>query len=265
MEQKQSLQGRVILVGAGPGDPELITVRGLTELRKCDMVVYDHLVSAELLKEIPPHAEAVYVGKKAGKHIKSQEEINAFLLENARQGKTVVRLKGGDPFIFGRGGEECLYLREHGIPYEVVPGVSAMSAVPTYAGIPLTHRDVSSSFVVVTGHENPEKGDLQIDWKTVAEMGGTLVIFMGVLNLPSIAAQLIRYGRSPETPVAVIRWGTIAEQLTIEGTLGTIVQQIQEQNLRPPGLVVIGEVVALRGKLQWFETVLKQKENPKLV
>ena len=243
MEQKQSLQGRVILVGAGPGDPELITVRGLTELRKCDMVVYDHLVSTELLKEIPPHAEAVYVGKKAGKHIKSQEEINAFLLENARQGKTVVRLKGGDPFIFGRGGEECLYLREHGIPYEVVPGVSAMSAVPTYAGIPLTHRDVSSSFVVVTGHENPEKGDLQIDWKT-SEMGGTLVIFMGVLNLPSIAACFDTI-RTLENTGVVIRWGTIAERLTIEERWVRSYSRYRSRICVRRGCILIA--VALRG------------------
>ncbi|MFB3785796.1 MAG: uroporphyrinogen-III C-methyltransferase [bacterium] len=246
--------GRVYLVGAGPGDPGLLTVRGLELLRRAEVVVYDHLVSREILDLAPPQARRVYVGKISGKHTCPQEEINTLLLDEARQGYQVVRLKGGDPFIFGRGGEECLFLYDHGIPFEVVPGVSAVSAVPAYAGIPLTSRDYSTAFVAVTGHEHNQKEKLQVDWATIARMDATLVVFMGILSIRSICDELRRHGRPPETPAAVIRWGTTTEQETITGTLSTIADQVEQSRLRPPGLIVIGEVVRLREKLNWFET-----------
>lgn len=245
--------GRVYLVGAGPGDPGLLTVRGLELLRRAEAIVYDHLVSGEILDLAPPQARRVYVGKIAGKHTLSQDEINALLLDEARRGSLVVRLKGGDPFIFGRGGEECLFLRDHGIEFEVVPGVSAVSAVPAYAGIPLTSRDYSTAFIAVTGHEHNEKERPQVDWSLLARLDATLVVFMGILSLRSICEELLRYGRSPNTPVAVIRWGTTMEQETITGTLATIADQVEQTRLRPPGLIVIGEVVRLREKLAWFE------------
>ncbi len=245
--------GRVYLVGAGPGDPGLLTVRGLELLRRAEVVVYDHLVSREILDLAPPQARRIYVGKISGKHTCPQEEINTLLLDEARQGYQVVRLKGGDPFIFGRGGEECLFLYDHGIPFEVVPGVSAVSAVPAYAGIPLTSRDYSTAFVAVTGHEHNHKEKPQVDWATIARLDATLVVFMGILSIRSICDELLRHGRPPETPAAVIRWGTTAEQETLTGTLAAIADQVEQNRLRPPGLIVIGEVVRLREKLNWFE------------
>jgi len=248
-----STNGRVILVGAGPGDPGLISVKGAGALRRADTVVYDHLISKDLLNYTPKQCQMIYVGKIAGKHTMPQELINQLLVDEAREGKTVVRLKGGDPFIFGRGGEECLFLKENGIEYEVVPGISATSAVAAHAGIPLTHRRVSTSYIVLTGHEPSDPGRVDVNWKTVAEMAGTLVIFMGVKTLPQTTAELIKYGRDPHTPVAVIRWGTMPEQQTIVGTLETIAEQVEEAGLKPPGLIVVGEVVRLREKIKWFE------------
>jgi uroporphyrinogen III methyltransferase / synthase len=244
--------GRVYLVGAGPGDPGLMTVRGLEALRRARVVVYDRLVNPALLDEAPPHALRVFAGKHAGAHCLPQAQINALLIEHAREGGVVVRLKGGDPFVFGRGGEEGLALGEAGIPFEVVPGVSAAVAVPAYAGIPVTHRGLGSSFAVVTGHEDPDKGSEAVDWKRLATAVDTLVVLMGLRSLPRIAATLLANGRAPETPVALIRWGTTEAQETVTGTLGDIVERAERGGLTPPVLAVVGPVVGLRDRLDWF-------------
>lgn len=242
--------GLVYLVGAGPGDPGLITVRGLACLRRADVVVADYLADARLVQEAPPHAERIFLSWEAGR----QEKINALLVDRARAGKTVVRLKGGDPFVFGRGGEEALYLREHGVAFEVVPGITAAVAVPAYAGIPVTHRGIASTFAAITGHEDPTKPESGIDWTAFAHGIGTLIFFMGAKNLPFIIQKLIEHGRSPETPIALIQWGTTASQRTLTGTLETIVAVAQSEALTRPVLIVIGEVVRLREQLNWFET-----------
>ena len=242
--------GKVYLVGAGPGDPGLLTVRGLELLRKAEVVVYDRLVNPVLLEYAAPEATRVFAGKLTGSHSLSQEEINRLLINHARRGKQVIRLKGGDPFVFGRGGEEAEVLAEAGIPFEIVPGVSSAVAVPAYAGIPLTHRNLSSSFAVITGHEC-SKAEPSVDWGRLATAVDTLVVLMGLKNLPRIVANLLAHGRSPQTPVAVIRWGTTDLQETVTGTLGDIVDKAV--TVRPPVVLVIGEVVSLREKLRWFE------------
>jgi len=244
--------GRVYLVGAGPGDPGLMTVRGIEVLRRARVVVYDRLVNPALLDEAPPRALRVFAGKHAGAHCLPQARINALLVEHARAGGFVVRLKGGDPFVFGRGGEEALALAEAGIPFEIVPGVSAAVAVPAYAGIPVTHRGLGSSFAIVTGHEDPDKGAESVDWARLATAVDTLVVLMGLRSLPRIAATLMAHGRAPETPVALIRWGTTEAQETVTGTLGDIVARAQHAGLAPPALAVIGPVVGLRDRLDWF-------------
>jgi uroporphyrinogen III methyltransferase / synthase len=245
--------GRVYLVGAGPGDPGLMTVRGLEVLRRADVVVYDRLVNPALLDEAPPGALRLFAGKRAGGHCLPQGEINARLIEQARLGRCVVRLKGGDPFVFGRGGEEALALTEAGIPFEVVPGVSAAVAVPAYAGIPVTHRGLSSSFAVVTGHEDPTKDHVAVDWGRLANSVDTLVVLMGAQSLPRIAAELVGHGRSPGTPVALIRWGTTEAQEVVVSTLGAVVTGARAARIAPPTLAIIGEVVRLRERLAWFE------------
>jgi len=245
--------GTVYLVGAGPGDPGLLTVRGLELLRKADVVIYDRLVNPALLDEAPPEALSIFAGKLTGEHPLPQEQINALLITHARRGRRVVRLKGGDPFVFGRGGEEAEALVEAGIPFEVVPGVSSAVAVPAYAGIPLTHRKLSSSFAVVTGHEDGCKEKPAVDWARLATAVDTVVVLMGVRSLPKIVATLLAHGRAQETPVALIRWGTTEVQETITGTLADIVDRAQEAGLQPPVVAVIGEVVKLRDHLRWFE------------
>jgi uroporphyrinogen III methyltransferase/synthase len=245
--------GKVYLIGAGPGDPGLITLKGLECLKKSDVVVYDHLANEELLAEVPAESERIYVGKKGGEHTLSQGTINALLIEKAQAGKVVSRLKGGDPFIFGRGGEEAEALFEAGIPFEVVPGVSSAVAAPAYAGIPLTHRDYTSTVALITGHEDPHRETSRIFWDKISTGAGTLVFLMGVGNLSAIASSLIRHGRSPQTPVAVIRWGTLPTQETLTGTLADIAALAQAHQLKPPAIIVVGEVVALREKLNWFE------------
>ena len=245
--------GRVFLVGAGPGDPGLLTLKGLAALEQAHVVVYDHLIGRDLLGLAPETAERIYVGKEAGAHSRSQEEINRLLAERALQGKTVVRLKGGDPFIFGRGGEEAEYLAARSIPFEVVPGVSSATAVPAYAGIPLTYRGVASSFVVLTGHEDPTKEGSSTRWAEVARGVDTLVFLMAMTNLQLIARRLIEHGRSPKDPAALIRWGTTADQETVVGTLGTIVADAERARLTPPAILVVGEVVRLRERAAWFE------------
>jgi uroporphyrinogen III methyltransferase/synthase len=246
--------GKVFLVGAGPGDPGLITVTGLERIREADVIVYDRLVSARLLEHARVDAELIYVGKLPDADDgHDQDSINRTLIEQARQGRNVVRLKGGDPFVFGRGGEEAEALRDAGIPFEVVPGITSAIAVPAYAGIPVTHRGVASSFAVVTGHEDPAKEETAIDWAHLATAVDTLVFLMGVKNLPDIVARLTEHGRSPQTPVAVIQWGTRPEQRTVTGTLADIAGVVEAAGLRPPAITVVGEVVRLRETISWFE------------
>jgi len=245
--------GRVYLVGTGPGDPGLLTVRGLDVLRSAEVVVYDRLVNPVLLDLVPVEALRIYVGKLTEHHCLPQSDINAILVSHARRGHSVVRLKGGDPFIFGRGAEEADALAHAGIAFEVVPGVSAAVGVPAYAGIPLTHRKLSSSFAVVTGHEDPAKDMSGVDWSRLATAVDILVILMGVKNLPAIAEQLVAHGRSPDTPVALVRWGTTDAQETIVGRLAEIPRLAAHVGLRPPVLAVVGQVVTLRERLHWFE------------
>ena len=242
--------GTVYLVGAGPGDPGLMTVRGLELLRRAEVIVYDQLVNSALLEEAPSTAERIFVGKQAGRHCIAQAEINGVLIRYARLGHAVVRLKGGDPFVFGRGGEEAETLADAGIPFEIVPGVSSAVAVPAYAGIPLTHRKFASSFAVVTGHEARKAQDA-VDWAKLATAVDTLVILMGLSNLPIIVTRLLVHGRAPETPAAVIRWGTTAEQESVVGTLADIVER--SAHFKPPALIVVGDVVSLADKLHWFD------------
>ena len=245
--------GRVYLVGAGPGDPGLMTIAGLQRLKEADVVVYDRLVSEALLKEARANADLIFVGKAAGES-HDQEAINRLLVEQAREAKCVVRLKGGDPFVFGRGGEEAEALRAAGIPFEVVPGVTSAVAVPAYAGIPVTHRGLASTFAVVTGHEDPEKPESSIDWPKLATAVDTLVFLMGTKTLPEIVEKLIANGQAPDTPVAVIRWGTTPEQRTVAGTLRDIAVRVEEAGITPPAITVVGEVVRLRETLSWFES-----------
>jgi len=246
--------GVVYLVGAGPGDPGLITLAGLERIREADVIVYDRLVSPRLLEQARGDAEMVYVGKISGApggH--DQAGINRTLVEKAREGKRVVRLKGGDPFVFGRGGEEAEALREAGVPFHVVPGVTSAVAVPAYAGIPVTHRGVAATFAVVTGHEDPGKGEPAIDWRGLATAVDTLVLLMGMKTLPDVIDKLIAGGRPADTPAAVIRWGTTPDQRTVVGTLADIVRRVEEAGLEPPAITVVGEVVRLRETLRWFE------------
>lgn len=246
--------GKVYLVGAGPGDPGLITVRGKRLLERAEVVVYDYLAGKKLLKHAPADAELIYVGKKGGvKHTFSQEEINQMLVDNALAGKMVVRLKGGDPFIFGRGGEEVEELYAAGVTFEVVPGVTSATAAATYAGIPITHRDHTASVAFLTGHEDPTKENSNIDWAKLATGAGTLVVYMGIKNLPIIVDNLIKHGRDPKTPVAVVRWASTPEQRSVVGTLDTITQVVADAEIKPPSLIIVGEVVTLRDTIDWYE------------
>lgn len=249
---KTKQTGKVYIIGAGPGDPELITVKGLRCIREADVLIYDHLVSEELLCGAKEASRLIYVGKQGGDHTLSQDEINRRLVEEAGQGRIVTRLKGGDPFIFGRGGEEAEVLAKAGIPFEIVSGVTSAIAVPSYAGIPLTHRGYTSTVAFVTGHEDPTKEQSDIDWGALAGIG-TLVFLMGVKNLPNIAAGLIAHGKDPDTPAALIRWGTTADQQTLAGTLANIAQRAEEKKVLPPAILVVGRVVGLRDPLDWFE------------
>ncbi len=245
--------GKVYLIGAGPGDPELITVKGQKALGQSHVVVYDYLANPALLEGLPPQVHTVYVGKRHGQEHVSQEQINRMLVEFAKQGATVARLKGGDPFIFGRGGEEALACAEAGVPFEVIPGVTAATAVSAYAGIPLTQRGINTSVTFVTGSEDPNKPDTQIHWDSLAKAHGTIVFFMGTRRMPQIITKLIEAGRAPTTPVAVIRWGTHPCQQTVTGTLETILDDVKQAAIAPPALIVVGEVVALRERIGWFE------------
>ena len=252
--------GVVYLVGAGPGDPGLITIAGLDRIREADVIVYDRLISDRLLDHARGDAKLIYVGKipadvgDATGAPHDQDAINQTLVDRALEGRCVVRLKGGDPFVFGRGGEEAEALRAAGIPFEIVPGVTSAVAVPAYAGIPVTHRGVAVSFAVITGHEDPSKPDSAIDWKQLATAVDTLVFLMGVKNLPEIVGNLVANGRPETTPAAVIRWGTRPTQSTVIGTLADIAECVAEAGLTPPAITVVGEVVRLRETLSWFES-----------
>lgn len=246
-------KGKVYLVGAGPGDPKLITVRGMEAIRKADVIVYDRLASPRLLRLMRPDADKVFVGKLPDKHMLKQEEINQLLVDLASSGRVVTRLKGGDPSVFGRVGEEAEKLAEHGIDFEIIPGVSSAIAVPAYAGIPVTHRDFTSSFSIVTGHEYPNKTYGGVDWDHLAKASGTLVFLMGVANIGNIAAALIDGGKDPDTPVALIRWGTWMEQRALVGTLSTIVEKVRTSGFSSPAVIIVGDVVRLREKIAWFE------------
>lgn len=244
--------GRIYLIGAGPGDPGLLTIKGKACLEQADIIVYDYLANEDFLRYARIQAERIFVGKKGGQSHLDQDSINRLLIENARRGKIVVRLKGGDPFIFGRGGEEAAAAAAAGIPFEIVPGVTAAVGVPAYAGIPLTHRDVASTVTFIAGHEDPDKREGHVPWNQLPDRG-TLVFFMGLSNLTEIVRHLVQQGRSSRTPVAVIRWGTKPEQRTVVGTLETIAEKVRSEALKPPGLIIVGEVVKLREQLNWFE------------
>lgn len=248
-----SKTGKVYIIGAGPGDAGLITLKAVECLRLADVVVYDNLVNEELLKYAPANARFIYAGKKGGDHTLSQDKINELLSKEALDGNTVARLKGGDPFIFGRGGEEAEALIERGVPFEVIPGVTSAIAVPAYAGIPLTHRGLTSTVAFITGHEDPTKDKSDIDWQALVGIG-TLVFLMGVKNLGLITEALISRGRLPDTPAALIHRGTTSRQQVITGTLSTIVDRSQANHFKPPAILVVGQVVDLRDTLRWFDT-----------
>ena len=246
-------KGVVYLVGAGPGDIGLLTVKGLRYLQKAEVVVYDFHLNAQILNYIKHDAEFIYAGKRGGHHTMTQNEINAMIVEKAKEGKIVCRLKGGDPFVFGRGGEEAQVLAREGIRFEVVPGVSSSVAAPAYAGIPLTHRLFSSSFAVIPGYEDTTKEESAIDWTKLATGVGTLVFLMAVKNIDLVTKKLIENGRAPDTPVAVIRWGTRPEQKTLVSTVKDIAGLVREKDIKPPAVMVVGNVVTLRSELKWFE------------
>jgi len=247
MPNRSSESGIVYIVGGGPGDPGLITVKGLDCLHRADVVLHDRLVAQELLTEVTPHAELIDVGKEPKRHRRSQDEINALLIEKVREGKVVVRLKGGDPFVFGRGGEECQVLANAGVRYEVIPGVSSAIAVPAYAGIPVTQRGVTTAFTVVAGHTGG--ADSNIDWEAVSRIG-TIVFLMGVEHLTEIVEKLIAHGCGADTPAALIQEGTTHNQLVITGTLVDIVEK--SSHICPPAVFVVGEVVRYHEQLAWF-------------
>lgn len=247
-------KGTVYLVGAGPGDAGLLTLRGAELLARADVVVYDALINRDLLRLAPKTAEIIYAGKRAKDHAIPQDELNELLVARARAGKIVVRLKGGDPYIFGRGGEEAGELAKAKIPFEVVPGVSSIVAAPNFAGIPLTHREHCSSFTVVTGHEDPDKDGAGLDWAQIAKIPGTKVVLMGVARIRELAAGLVQNGLTDETPVAMIRWGTTGRQQSITGTLATIADVVEKTGFAAPAVTVIGDVVKLRPSLNWYET-----------
>ncbi|WP_431027595.1 uroporphyrinogen-III C-methyltransferase [Lysinibacillus sp. LZ02] len=243
--------GKVYIVGAGPGDAELITVKGLRAIQEADVILYDRLINKQLLEYAKEGAELIFVGKLPKYHGVIQERINSLLVQHGKKDKVVTRLKGGDPFVFGRGAEEAEVLAEANIPFEIVPGITAGIAAPAYAGIPVTHRDHSSSFAIVTGHMREGKED-SIKWESLIGID-TLAIYMGVGNLPYICGQLIQYGKSEDIPVALIQWGTTDVQRTVVGTLKTIVQIAEDQQVENPSMIIIGDVVNVREKIHWFE------------
>lgn len=245
------LAGTVYLVGAGPGDPELLTLRAARLLAEAEVIVYDHLVSEPILQMGRRDAQRIYAGKERGNHTLSQTELNQLLVRLAREGRRVMRLKGGDPFIFGRGGEEVEALAAAGIPFEVVPGITAACGIAAYAGIPLTHRDYANSCLFVAGHL--KDGSVNLDWDSLVRPARTLVVYMGLLGLPTLCRELIAHGMSAATPAAIVQHGTTASQRTVVGTLATLPQLAQAARLAPPTLIIIGEVVRLQAQLAWYE------------
>ena len=246
--------GKVYLVGAGPGDPGLLTLRGKACLEQADIVLYDNLANPVLLRYAPSHAELIYVGRCGRGQYRAQEEVNQLILEKVRVGHCVVRLKGGDPFVFGRGGEEAEVIADAGVPFEVVPGVTSAVAAPAYAGIPVTHRTLASTVAFITGHEDPTKEESALEWPRFASADGTLVFLMGMKTLPLIVQKLLKEGKRLDTPVALIRWGTYACQKTVIGTLENIVRKATVEKMEPPTIIVVGNVVQLRDRLNWFES-----------
>ncbi len=247
------MTGIAYLIGAGPGDPGLLTLRGKECIESADVIIYDYLADESLLEWVSPNAEILYAGKRAGQHTLTQEEINQFLVDKVSQGKVVARLKGGDPFVFGRGGEEALALHEANLEFEIIPGVTSAIAAPAYAGIPVTQRAMATSFAVITGHEDPTKECSGVDWEKIANGADTLTFVMGLGNLPEITEKLQAFGRSADTPAAVVRWGTKPEQKTVTGTLETIAEIVKREEIKPPGLFIVGDVVGLRKQLNWYE------------
>ncbi|MDQ0230816.1 uroporphyrinogen-III C-methyltransferase [Metabacillus malikii] len=245
--------GSVYLVGAGPGDCELITVKGQEAIKQAEVILYDRLVNPKLLTYASPNCEFIYCGKLPTRHYMKQEEINSMLIEKAREGKMVVRLKGGDPSIFGRVGEEAAALANHNIPYTIVPGITSGIAAPLYAGIPVTHRDYAGSFAMVTAHDKSKNGMPNIDWEGLVRGVQTVAFYMAMKNLQHICENLINHGKSPNTPVIVIRWGTWSRQESVVGTLATISEKVKKENITNPAITLVGEVVATREKLKWFE------------
>ena len=251
------MKAKVYLVGAGPGDPGLITVKGRACIQNADVVIYDYLASPALLKYARKSAELIYVGKKGGDHTLSQDEINTLIVQKAKSGGIVCRLKGGDPYIFGRGGEEAEVLFNAGIAFEIVPGITSAIAAAAYAGIPLTHRDYSQSVVFVTGHL--KDGSMNLNWKGLALPQQTVVFYMGLKGLPVICEQLVAHGLSPETPMALVQQATTPRQRVFTGTLGTMVEKIGGEEIKPPTLIIVGDVVRLHEKLKWFTSELEMK------
>lgn len=243
----------VYLIGAGPGDPGLLTLKAKECIEQANVIVYDKLANPKILSYAQPNTQMIYVGKESNRHTMKQEDINTLLVKLAQEGKTVARLKGGDPFVFGRGGEEALELVQNNIPFEIVPGVTSAIAVAAYAGIPVTHRNIAVSFAVVTGHENPDKDQSGIKWQGLAQATDTLVFLMGIENLANITKNLLAYGRSADTPAAIIRCGTHPEQKVLVTTLGNASVDVLKNNLKPPAIFIVGEVVRLREKLAWFD------------
>ncbi len=258
--------GKVYLVGAGPGNPELLTLKAVRLLQEAEVVIYDRLIGKEILEFADSNAELIFVGKASGHHTLPQPKINTLLIQKAKENKRVVRLKGGDPFIFGRGGEEALACQEEGIPFEVVPGVTAATAVGAYTGIPLTHRGTSHLVTFITGHS--AKGKLpNLQWDLLAKSTHTLVFYMGLSTLPLIAKELMFHGSPPDTPTAVVQEGSLRGQKTVVGTLANITEQVGQQQLHPPVLIIVGEVVKFREWMHWFEeqSSYEMPESPTLI
>jgi len=245
--------GKVYIVGAGPGDPELLCIKAYKIIERADVIIYDRLVSDPILQLIPKKTDKIFVGKRSYNHRHQQNYINKILVEEARNGKIVVRLKGGDPFLFGRGGEEALMLRRAGIEFEVIPGISSALAVPTYAGIPLTHRGYSSSLIIITGHEDPTKSRNFINWGKIGNITDTIVVLMGINRLRKIVKYLLKAGKSSKTPIAIIEHGTTIHQREIIGTIGDIIKKTEDHDVRTPAVIVIGDVVKLQNEIAWYK------------
>jgi uroporphyrin-III C-methyltransferase len=245
-------KGKVFICGAGPGDPKLITIRAMEVLNNCDVVLYDRLVCKDLIDQIPVTSEKIYVGRSVGDSTTHQDVTNELMVEHAKKGKTVVRLKGGDPFIFGRGAEEAEYLLNHNIDFEIIPGITSAIGSAAYAGIPLTHRRFASSIAIVTGHEDPKKRESNVKWDKLAKTVNTIVILMGVEKLEYISHKLIKAGMSKESDVAIIENGTTKKQRIVKGNLSNIVEKAKEKEMKSPAIIIIGKVVSLQEKLAWF-------------